>query len=156
MNIYLLIAFGLIFIVMIILFGLVVRISQRVTVFTRGKNGVSLESAVKQLGDDYRDYTNRHADLVKIVDDINHRLMTSHRGFAITRFNAFEHTGGNQSFAIAILDEKGNGMVLSSLYSRERSNVFGKPIINFTSEVELTDEEKDVVKKAIASLGLKK
>ncbi len=156
MNLYLMIGLGITLFVTIILFLMVIRLSRRVTTFTRGKNGLTLESAIQKLGDDYANYADNHASLVKVVADINNRLTTSHRGFAMNRFNAFEHTGGNQSFAVAIIDENGNGMVLSSLYSRERSNVFAKPISGFTCEVELTVEEKDVVKKATKSLGLKK
>ena len=47
-----------------------------------------------------------------------------------------------------MLDEDGNGVVLSSLYSRERMSVFAKPIKNNKSEYELTAEEKEALKGA--------
>jgi len=152
MNIYLIIAIALAVLVIIILFWMIIRLNSRVTAFTRGTNGTSLEEVMKQLLNDHTLYLKKHDDLVMNVESIHQRVTGSHRGFAMTRFNAFDHTGGNQSFCCAILDEKGNGMVLSSLYSRERSNVFAKPIKNFNSEVELTKEEKQVLKEAVAQL----
>ena len=46
----------------------------------------------------------------------------------LVRFNPFEDTGGNQSFALALLDAEGNGWVLSSLHARTGTRVYAKPI----------------------------
>ena len=66
------------------------------------------------------------------------------------RFNPFKGTGagGNQSFATALLNENGDGVVLSSLYSRERVSVYAKPVQKFSSEYELSGEEKQAIKSA--------
>ena len=64
------------------------------------------------------------------------------------RFNPFPDQGSNQSFAIGLLNEEGDGVVLSSLYSRERMSVFAKPVKKGLSEYELSAEEKEVLKKA--------
>ena len=93
-----------------------------------------------------------HKKLSDFVSIIHERVTDSHRGFAISKYNAYDNVSGNQSFSLAILDENGNGMVLSSLYSRERSNVFAKPIMSFSSEIELTNDEKSVLKQAIAKM----
>ena len=156
MNIYFLSAIILTVIVVIVLFWLVITLHKRVASFTRGSNGISLESVMRNLLKDHELYMDKHAALVKVVENINQRVMTSHRGFAMIRFNAFEHTGGNQSFCCGLLDENGEGMLLSSLYSRERSNAFAKPVHNFKCELELTKEEQEVLKQAIKSLELKK
>ena len=63
-------------------------------------------------------------------------------------FNPFPDQGSNQSFAIGMLDEEGNGLVISSLYSRERISVFAKPVKNGKSEYELSTEEKEALEKA--------
>ena len=47
-----------------------------------------------------------------------------------------------------MVNEDGDGVVFSSLYSRERMSVFAKPIKNGKSEYELTSEEKNVLDKA--------
>jgi hypothetical protein len=64
------------------------------------------------------------------------------------RFNPFPDQGSNQSFAIGLLNEEKDGVVISSLYSRERMSVFAKPIKNGKSDYELTQEEKEALQKA--------
>ncbi len=66
----------------------------------------------------------------------------------ITRYNPFKYSGGNQSFSIAILDSYENGVVITSLYSREGNRVYAKPIEEGESEFTLSDEEKKAIKKA--------
>lgn len=139
-------------VLIIILFWMLIRINNRVSAFTRGSNGSTLEGAIKQLIKDHDETVFHHNELVNRVTDIHNRVLTSHRGFGIVRFNAFDNTGGNQSFSCVILDENGKGMVLSSLYSRERSNIFAKPINGFKSDIELIKEEQQALQDAITSL----
>jgi hypothetical protein len=67
----------------------------------------------------------------------------------ILRFNPFSEVGGNQSFSIALLDGNNNGIVITSLYSREGNRVYGKPIKNGQSEYSLSEEEKLAIEKAL-------
>ena len=66
----------------------------------------------------------------------------------IIRFNPFPEVGSNQSFSIALLDNNNNGVVITSLYSREENRVYGKPIKNGISEYSLSKEEIKAIKRA--------
>jgi N-methylhydantoinase A/oxoprolinase/acetone carboxylase beta subunit len=68
----------------------------------------------------------------------------------IVRFNPFKEVGGDQSFSIALLDGNDNGVVITSLYSREGNRVYGKPIKNGKSEYLLSEEEKEAIERAKA------
>ena len=68
----------------------------------------------------------------------------------VADYNPFSDTGGDQSFAIALLDSLGNGVVLSSLHSRTDTRVFAKAVQNGRSKYQLSDEEQDAIKKALA------
>ncbi len=68
----------------------------------------------------------------------------------VVRYNPFPDTGGDQSFAIALLDSLGNGVILSSLHSRTDTRVFAKPVQRGRSRYQLSDEEQDAIKKALA------
>ena len=57
--------------------------------------------------------------------------------------------GGKQSFALALLDCKGDGVVLSSLYGREESRVYAKPVKGGLSEYTLSKEEEAAVQQAL-------
>lgn len=67
------------------------------------------------------------------------------------RFNPFSDTGGNQSFALALLDRENNGIIISSLYTREGVRVYAKGITGGTSKHPLSDEEKKVLDQALNS-----
>lgn len=66
----------------------------------------------------------------------------------IVRFNPFKDTGGNQSFSLAFLDGKDNGIVITSLYTREGNRVYGKSIKNGGSEFPLSKEEQKAIEMA--------
>jgi hypothetical protein len=66
-----------------------------------------------------------------------------HLGFV--RFNPFRDTGGDQSFAIAMADGLGNGLILSSLHARDMTRVYAKPLQHWESSHTLTDEEKQAI-----------
>ncbi len=125
-------------------------VERRLRKLLAGKNAQSLEGVIGTLGADiralekFRDETNAYLETAEA------RLRRSIQGVETIRFNAFKGNGegGNQSFAIAILSEEGDGAVVSSLYSRDRMSVFAKPIKGFASEHEMTAEERDVVTRA--------
>lgn len=144
---------GLLVILFIILITLIVQLQKRLQLFTNGQNGASLESTMRDLLEGHETTKMNHKKLSDFVDTIHNRVIGTHRGFALIKYNAFDHVGGNQSFSAAFLDENGDGMVLSGLYSRERSNVFAKQINRFVCDLELTTEEKKVLKQAASKLG---
>lgn len=91
-------------------------------------------------------------DTFKNNDD---RLKKAISGVETIRFNPFkgDGSGGNQSFATAFLNEEKNGVIISSMYGRERMSIFSKPIKNLISEQgELTGEEKEAMNKAKDSI----
>ncbi len=68
----------------------------------------------------------------------------------LVRYNPFEETGGNQSFALALLDAAGDGWVLSSLHARSGTRVYAKGITRGRSDAGLSDEETAAIKQAMA------
>lgn len=66
----------------------------------------------------------------------------------VVRFNPFEDTGGNQSFALAVLDSNSDGIVVSSLHSRQGTRVYLKAIAAGRSEAPLSDEETEALRRA--------
>jgi hypothetical protein len=81
------------------------------------------------------------------LEDLSQRTIQK---VAVIRYNPFSDTGGDQSFAIALLDSLGNGVVISSLHSRTDTRVFAKAVQSGRSRYQLSDEEQDAIKKALA------
>ena len=73
------------------------------------------------------------------------------QNWSLVRFQAFENTGGDQSFAFAMLDALGDGVVMSSIFGREEARVYCKPVQKGSSNYPLSDEEKEAIDKAISS-----
>jgi len=66
------------------------------------------------------------------------------------RFNPFADTGGDQSFALALLDHENNGLVISSLYNREGTRIYAKAVDHGSPKQALSEEEKEVLARAIS------
>ena len=94
------------------------------------------------------------AERVEALNKLHHELESltqrTIQKVAVIRYNPFSDTGGDQSFAIAMLDSLGNGVVVSSLHSRTDTRVFAKPVQSGRSRFQLSDEEQDAIKKALA------
>lgn len=88
--------------------------------------------------------------LNKLHHELEHLSQRTLQKVAVIRYNPFSDTGGDQSFAIALLDSLGNGVVVSSLHSRTDTRVFAKPVQSGRSKFQLSDEEQDAIRKALA------
>lgn len=84
----------------------------------------------------------------KRVEKVEQKLRSSVDRVELIRFNAFEKMGSDLSFSIALLNQEGNGVVLSSINNREESRVYAKPISSGESSYHLSEEEKQVIQKA--------
>ena len=126
----------------------VVITEKRLKRFFLGKKAKDLEDTIITLEDNIKKLNIAKENAEKEIEKINAKLKKSIRGLETIRFNPFPDQGSNQSFAIGMLNEDGDGLVMSSLYSRERMSVFAKPIKNGKSDYELSSEEKEALKKA--------
>jgi hypothetical protein len=75
------------------------------------------------------------------------------RRVALLRYDAFEDVGGRLSFSCALLDEHGTGMVLTSINGRQETRVYAKAVANGTSSYNLSVEEEEAIRRAMASDG---
>lgn len=127
------------------------RIRKKIKIFLKGRKVKDLEEVIseqlkrmKRTETDVKKLFKWNKDLQKICD-------ISIQKVGVVRFNPFRDTGGDQSFVIALLDSQNNGLVLSSLYTREGTRVYTKPIKIGTSKYHLTKEEERAIKEAISS-----
>jgi hypothetical protein len=127
------------------------KTEKRLKRFFLGKKAKDLEDTITLLEDNIK-LLNSSKEKIEIeLASLNQKLRKSIRGLETIRFNPFPDQGSNQSFAIGLLNEDRDGVVISSLYSRERMSVFAKPIKGGKSEYELTNEEKEALSKAEVS-----
>jgi len=133
--------------------GYAIALKIRLRRLALGRNG-SFEESLQILTRENKELKEFRRELEKYLKLAEGRLRGSVQGIGVVRFNPFvSGQGGNQSFAAAFLDERGCGVVFSTLYSRDRVGVYAKPIENGTSTFELSDEEKEAIAKAHAHIA---
>lgn len=135
----------------------IVRLELKMRHLLKGQSGKSLESSILATKKGQEELERWREKVESYLEGAEERLKRSVQNVETIRFNPFKGTGsgGNQSFATAFLNEKGDGTIISSLYARERMSIFSKPIKNYTSEFELTEEEKEVIRKVKETTNVK-
>ena len=83
-------------------------------------------------------------------DEQEAELLQCLRRVGIIRFDAFDDVGGEQSFALALVDGNKRGVIVSSLYGRQDSRFYAKEIVNGNGDRALSDEEKNALDKALS------
>ena len=72
------------------------------------------------------------------------------RHVGLVRYDAFEDVGGRLSFSCALLDDHGNGVVITSINGRQDTRVYAKPIVDGRSGYNLSTEEEEAIRQALA------
>jgi hypothetical protein len=126
------------------------KLAERLNGITRGAEGRSLEAVLDT-------HLEKVCSLSRQLDDVGARTAilesAQRRAFqrvGLVRYNPFEETGGNQSFALALLDAAGDGWILSSLHARSGTRVYAKAIKGGRSESGLSSEETAAIAQASA------
>ena len=128
--------------VIVILLIWIIVLEFRLRRLLRGKTGSDLEDLMKKVNQDLNDLIQSQVELQNDVKAIRARIRHHIRAVKTIRFNPFKDSGSNQSFATSFISDEGDGVVISSLYSRDRVGIYAKPLTKHKSEYELTDEEK--------------
>jgi len=132
-------------------------LERRLSRLTLGRSG-SLEETLTVLSREMREMQEFKGEVERYLKLVEQRLRGSVSGVGVVRFNPFvtDGQGGNQSFAIALLDEEGFGVVFSTLYARNHVGVYAKPLERGISTYELSDEEKRAIAEARQSIAAHK
>jgi len=126
------------------------KLGRRLDGITRGSDDQSLEAVLGSHLERVRAVV-RDVELVGARTSVIERDIQGSFGRAgLVRYNPFEDTGGNQSFALALLDGRGDGFVVSSLHSRTGTRIYAKAIAAGVSETALSDEETAALQQALA------
>ncbi len=146
----LLAGFVVLLITTLILIGVVIRMHLKMRKFLIGIDADNIRDSLDFVATGLKELQGSRSEVEEYLKSVEKRLRKSVQSVHTVRFNPFKGTGagGNQSFATAFLNEEGNGVIVSSLYSRDHVSVFSKPLANYISEHELSDEEKEALETA--------
>jgi len=127
------------------------RFRGKIKLLLEGKKTKNLEDVILNQ---IQKSKKQEADILDLFSKLKKLEETAEKTFqkiGIVRFNPFNDMGGNQSFVIALLDNKDNGFVISSLFIKEGNRVYAKSIKNGQSDYPLSEEEKEALERAISA-----
>jgi len=124
--------------------------NKRINIFFKGKKAEDLGEVIAQILRKQKDSEKDINKILEKIEKLESIAIRSIQKIGVIRFNPFEGVGGNQSFSLAILDQKDDGIVISSYHSKENTRIYAKPIKQGESQFPLTEEEEKAIKKAIS------
>lgn len=143
-------------IMIILLIGFAVLLAKFSSLNKKYKNFMEKLGSGKNIEEGLENYMHRvekvekqNAEITNQVELIDRDLRKCIQKVGIVRYNAFKDVGSDLSFALALLDEQNNGIVLNGIYSREMSNIYAKPIENGKSTYVVSEEEALAIQKAM-------
>lgn len=129
------------------------RVERRLRSLGKGSagsfDGMSLADLVSSHGAKLEGTRSDIGQLQGAVKTLDVSVARTVQYIGLVRYNPFQETGGDQSFALALLDRFGNGVVVSSLHTRTATRLYAKPVKRGTSPLSLSDEEAQAIKQAM-------
>ncbi len=133
---------------------LVLRLQKKLRIFMNGRDGNSLEATLIDLTEKVSGLENTLKAHKEGLEFIDGRVKRSIRGYSLVRYNAYDDAGGEQSFASGLLDEHGDGYVLSVITNRNHVGVYARKVNVGIAETSLTAEEQEALTQAKHSIEL--
>ena len=149
------IALCILFIGMVILVWKLCSINKKYKKFLEKLgNGQNIEEDLETYMYRIERVEKQNMDIRNLIETIENTMENCIQKIGIVRYNAFKDTGSDLSFALALLDEKNNWVVLNGIYSREMSNIYAKPVENGKSKYTLSEEEEQAIQLAIENTSI--
>ena len=126
-------------------------LSDKYEKFMGGKDGKSLDDVVYKRFEQVDTLLKEDKKNKESIDLINENLLIAVQKVGIVKYDAFNEMGGKLSFALSILDKENTGFVINAMHSREGCYTYIKEIIKGESYIQLGEEEKEAVDKAVNS-----
>lgn len=114
-----------------------------------GTSGTNLEEGMHRLLDQVDEVKKLQNDQQFTINRLAQRMAAQCSNVAVIRYNAFGERGSDLSFSVALVDDAQNGVVITSIFGREESRVYAKPVQAGASEYALSEEEMTAIRKAM-------
>lgn len=124
------------------------RLERRYESLFTDEEDAGFGAALERLAGRFSKINARTERLVVRMAEVDESLLRCVQGVGFVRYSAFEDTGGDQSFSLAMVDGDGDGVVVSALYGRDATRVYAKPVESWTSPRTLAQEEEQALAKA--------
>ena len=127
------------------------KLHKKYNTYMQCSNGRSMEEKIDAYYNEFDAINTAIKDLDRQLDELASKNMRNFSKVGFVRFTAFSEVGSDLSFAIALMDNNNNGFILSSIYGRDDSRFYAKPLENGLSKYRISEEEELAVRKALES-----
>ena len=147
-------ALALICLILVIAFAVKLRRARREYMTLRGESSdrdivAAVASWVKQVK-----AIDERMDVIAVgQEELTAKARRSLQRFHMVRYDAFDDMGGRLSFSAALLDDHGDGVVITSINGRTETRTYAKPVVGLTSDHNLSEEEREAIAGAVAGYG---
>ena len=138
------------FILLIITLCKLKDLRRRVDTLTRGKDAETMEDSILNFFERIESLEDAERKMHRDIRDIKENLKITYQKTGLVKYDAFREMSGALSYSLALLDKENNGILITSMYSREGCYTYAKDIIKGECKLNLSDEEAEALKQAVA------
>lgn len=126
------------------------KLRRRIDDLTRGKDTESMEDIMLNFFERIESLEEGEKATRSDLKDIKKNLKITYQKKGLVKYDAFREMSGALSYSLALLDKENNGVLITSMYSREGCYTYAKDIENGNCKLNLSEEEAEALKQAIA------
>ena len=126
------------------------KLKRRVDALTRGKDAETMEDSILEFFERIESLEDAESKMHRDIREIKENLKITYQKSALVKYDAFREMSGALSYSLALLDKQNNGVIISSMYSREGCYTYAKDVLNGECKINLSDEEAEALKQAVA------
>lgn len=131
------------------------KLNKRLSKFTTGRDAANLEEIIAKRFSEMRQIVKNEKQQNRDIDLINDKFLTTFCKIGLVKYDAFKEMSGKLSFSLALLTENHDGIIITSMHSREGCFTYCKEISNEESYYILSEEERLALNVAIGKEGAK-
>ncbi len=150
---YVIVAFG---VILIVTYAIIINLWMELSYMKKryrhmmaAAEGGNLERMIAEYMEMAENISKERKSFEKEIERLDDKLEKAITRVSVVRFDAFDQTGNDLSYCIALLDAENNGLVLSGIFGRDEARTYVKPIVNGDSTYKLTREEEQAVRDAM-------
>lgn len=118
------------------------KLNKRISRFTTGSDGESLEEVMLKRFSEIRQIVKNEKQQNKDIQTVNDKFLTTFCKIGLVKYDAFKEMSGKLSFSLALLTENHDGIIITSMHSREGCFTYCKEVTNEESYYVLSEEER--------------
>ena len=126
------------------------KVNRRIDTLTRGKDAETMEDSILNFFEKVEALEDAEIKMHRDIREIKENLKITYQKTGLVKYDAFREMSGALSYSLALLDQENNGVLISSMYSREGCYTYAKDIVKGECKLNLSEEEAEALKQAIA------